>query len=84
MPPNEATPTMVFAAEPPEISTPGPITSYSSVARSSSMRVIPPFGMSSRSMKASVSWLSTSTNALPIPTTSMVGAVPESCCTRTR
>ena len=46
------------------------MAAYSSSARSSSIRVIDPFTRSIRLTKSSPSWLSTSTSALPMPTTS--------------
>jgi hypothetical protein len=61
---------MVFAADPPDISMPAPIASYSLSARSASMSVIEPFAMPCSSTKASGWWVMTSTRALPMPTTS--------------
>src|SRR5262249_41763355 len=69
-PPNDATPTIVLAAEPPDISMPGPMAPYSSRARASSTSCIVPLTRSCRRRKASPSWEMTSTSALPIPTTS--------------
>jgi hypothetical protein len=41
-PPNDTMPTVVFAAEPPETSVPGPIASYIWSASSASTRFIAP------------------------------------------
>ena len=43
VPPNDATPHMVLAAEPPDISIGATIAAWSESARSASMRVIEPF-----------------------------------------
>jgi hypothetical protein len=61
----------VFAAEPPEASTPGGITPWRKLARSASMRVIAPLVRPCSSMKASSTDARTSTIAFPTPTTSM-------------
>src|SRR5262245_17911107 len=50
---------------------PGPIASYSSRARASSTRCMVPLTRPWRWMNSSVSWLSTSTSALPMPMTSI-------------
>src|SRR5215471_9346650 len=62
---------MLLAADPPEISMDGPIASYRRSARSVSMSVIAPLSRPWVARNASSSWLSTSTSALPTPTTSM-------------
>ena len=69
-PPNEATPHIVLAAEPPLISIALPSASYRYSARSVSTSVIEPLTRSFRPMNASSAWAITSTSALPIPTTS--------------
>src|SRR3954468_15230342 len=70
VPPNEAIPDIVLAAAPPLISMAPPSAWYRYSARSVSIRVIDPFTKSCLTMKSSSAWAMTSTNALPIPTTS--------------
>src|SRR5215207_10808164 len=69
-PPSEVTPTSVLAADPPEISTAGPMASYRSSARAVSMSSIAPAVRSWAVRNSWLSWLRTSTRALPMATTS--------------
>jgi len=69
-PPNDATPAIVFAAEPPEISVPGPMAAYSRSAVGVSIRVIDPTTSSCSVTNSNDSCDSTSTRAFPIATTS--------------
>src|SRR3546814_18099156 len=61
---------MVLPHDPPDISMPGPIASYSFTARSASISVITPLGRSCRVRNASSVCANTSTMAFPTPSTS--------------
>ena len=69
VPPNDATPHIVLAADPPDISIGATIAAWRESARSASMRVIEPFTRVCSSMNRSSWWAMTSTSALPMPTT---------------
>ena len=69
-PPKLATPHIVFAAEPPLISTGEPSARYSCTARSVSMSSIDPLTRLCSTRNESPAWAMTSTRALPMPTTS--------------
>src|SRR5512132_3208490 len=73
-PPKLATPTVLLATEPPDISMPGPIAAYSSSARSVSTSVIALLTRPWAATNSSVSCDSTSTSALPMPTTSRLAS----------
>src|SRR5688572_13448402 len=73
VPPNDATPATVLAAEPPEDSTAGPMAEYRRSACSASMSAIVPLTRSWRRRSASPAWAMTSTIALPTATTSISG-----------
>src|SRR5438067_2734910 len=72
-PPHDATPAAVLAADPPDTSIAGPMCSYSSNARASSINVIAPFVNPCDAMKSSGACASTSTMALPMASTSSEG-----------
>ena len=69
-PPSEATPTVVFAAEPPDASMPGGIAAYSASARSGSTSCIESFVSPCSTRNASSTSAITSTMALPTASTS--------------
>src|SRR5690348_5514141 len=62
---------------------PGPIAAYTASARVVSMRSIDPFTMPSSARSASSAWVSTSTSALPMATTSVAGPA-FTCCASLR
>ena len=68
--PKEASPAMVLAADPPELSVASPIARISCTARNSSIRVMMPLAISCSSRKSSVAAKITSTIGLPMPATS--------------
>src|SRR4030095_3788642 len=71
-PPSMAMPAMVFPADPPDASLPGPMMPYSFSAVSASIRFIAPFGSLCATSRASSACAITSTMALPIAVTSNV------------
>ena len=70
LPPSEAIPLIVLAADPPLVCTVSPSDSWICNARSASMRDIVPFSMPCVSRNESGTWASMSTRALPTATTS--------------
>src|SRR4051794_34802046 len=69
-PPREATPAMVLAAEPPDVSCAGAMALYKVCASASSIRRIAPLIRLYRARNSSPVRATTSTMALPTPTTS--------------
>ena len=63
----------MLAADPPDTSMAGPMCSYSSAARASSISIIDPLVSAWAAMNSSVAWASTSTMALPMASTSISG-----------
>src|SRR3954467_14749120 len=69
-PPREATPAMVLAADPPDVSCAGAMALYKVCASASSIRRIAPLIRLYRDRNSSPVRATTSTMALPTPTTS--------------